>query len=345
MNVLLINNRRALRRERLFRDRTNPLEIYDNLELKRLFRFERENILQLTHGLSHRLQRETGRSNALPPIIQVCIALRFYGTGSMQLSLGSWLNVDQATVSRTVWRVTRSIVAVYSNLVNLNTNATKDGFYERYRIPNIVGAIDCTHIPIKKPPNRFHPDEYLNRKNFHSINVQAICNSEYKFTDVVVAWPGSVHDSRIFKNSSIYDKLINREINGVLLGDNGYSNLPILLTPFLNPQNDAEENYNRIHKTTRCVIERSFGQFKKRFFSMAIPLRINIERASTTIMACTILHNLAKSFNDPDFNIDLDAPVDIPLPAGDIIFGNDLRLRRLGEIKRQEMVDALNNLH
>ena len=47
-NIFVLNfiqQRRALRRERLFRDRVNPLEKYDEVETKMLFRFERVNIL------------------------------------------------------------------------------------------------------------------------------------------------------------------------------------------------------------------------------------------------------------------------------------------------------------
>ena len=47
-NIFVLNfiqHRRALRRERLFRDQLNPLEKYDEVEIKMLFRFESVNIL------------------------------------------------------------------------------------------------------------------------------------------------------------------------------------------------------------------------------------------------------------------------------------------------------------
>lgn len=344
MNVLRIieyNRRRALRRERLYRDHSNPLEKYDDSEIKKLFRFERENIHNIVNQLNVSLRRATGRSCSLPPLLQVCIALRFYGTGSMQLSLAAWVNVDQATVCRCIWDVTTAIIEHYPNVLTIQPQRVKDGFFERYKVPNVLGAIDCTHIRIKAPPEDQHPGEYINRKNYYSINVQAVCDSDSKFIDVVAAWPGGVHDSRIFKNSGIYRKLTNRQLNGVLFGDNGYGNSPICLTPFLNPTTAAENNYNQIHKTTRCTIERAFGQMKKRFYCMGSILRISLERIPSTIIVCFILHNLAKTYNDPDFLVD---PIDEEPFDNDDFNYNDAYLRRLGEAKRRELVEFLFNL-
>lgn len=61
-----------------------------------------------------------------------------------------------------------------------------------------------------------------------------------KFLDIVPEWPGSQHDSRIFQNSRIHMRYVEREQNGILLGDAGYPSLPFLITPLANPMTDAE---------------------------------------------------------------------------------------------------------
>ena len=63
-----------------------------------------------------------------------------------------------------------------------------------------VGAIDGCHIRIKAPAGPA-PSDYVNRKLFCSIQLQAVCDSGDKFLDTFSGYPGSVHDTRVLKNS------------------------------------------------------------------------------------------------------------------------------------------------
>ena len=98
------------------------------------------------------------------------------------------------------------------------------------RIPGIVDAIDCTHIHIQSPGGDT-AELFRNRKGFFSINAQAICDHDLILTNGVARWPGSTHDSRIFESSNICARLERREIQGILIDDNGYPLRPYLITP------------------------------------------------------------------------------------------------------------------
>ena len=76
---------RAMRRERIFRDTTNSLEIYDDFELIERFRFDRHTILQTTQLLQDDLESSIFRNKVIPPLIKVLISLRFFASGSFQI--------------------------------------------------------------------------------------------------------------------------------------------------------------------------------------------------------------------------------------------------------------------
>ncbi len=164
------------------------------------------------------------------------------------------------------------------------------------------------------------------------------------FLDIVAAWPGSAHDSRIFRNYSVYDRFLTRELNGTLLGDGGYRLNPFLFTPFNNPRDDIEENFNRVHASTRNCIERAFGQLKRRFAALHIPLRICINRVCPTIVACCILYNLAKRMQDPD-PTDEQTTWQLEQPSGGIDFSGNVEdenhFRMAGAAARSDAAQQL----
>ena len=82
-------------------------------------------------------------------------------------------------------------------------------------------------------PDRANAMAYVNRKQYYSINVQAVCDSEAMISNIVARWPGSTHDCRVFENSLIAEKFRNGSIDGILVGDSG-------LTPILHPRTSLQ---------------------------------------------------------------------------------------------------------
>ena len=81
-------------------------------------------------------------------------------------------------------------------------------FYERHGIPQCLGDVDGTHIAIKGPSVTFCSD-FVNRVGHYTLNCQAATDYSYRFFDVVISWPGSVHDARIFVNSPLNEAMRN----------------------------------------------------------------------------------------------------------------------------------------
>ena len=122
-----------------------------------------------------------------------------------------------------------------------------------------------------------------------------------KFINIDAQWPGSTHDSHIFRSSEVstFLETHHRGVeDGYLLGDSGYACSRFLLTPYLNPGNDSEEAFNAAHCRTRTTIERVFGWWKRRFHVLHSEIRMKPAKVCKIIGACAILHNIALSLRE-----------------------------------------------
>ncbi|KAK6489583.1 putative nuclease HARBI1 [Huso huso] len=131
----------------------------------------------------------------------------------------------------------------------------------------------------------------VNRKGFHSVTVQMICDPDCLFTNIEAQWPGSAHDSRMFRESTLNQQCEQGQYNGLLLGDNGYACRPFMMTPYLNPEPGSQTRFNTSLCKTSVKIEMAFGILKARFACLN-GLRVSPQRACD-IAACVVLHNTA----------------------------------------------------
>ena len=185
--------------------------------------------------------------------------------------------------------------------------AEQEAAFEEHRgFPGVLGAIDGCHIPISAP--RFCPENYVNRKGWHSVNLQAVCSHDLKFIDCYTGWPGSVHDARVLRNSPVFmdatdDPNLLFPGDRHILGDSAYPLADWLLTPYRDNGHltQAERNYNFVHSSTRMVIERAFGLLKARFRRLHFLEMDSLDDiAKVIIVACT-LHNVCLMRGDDFF--------------------------------------------
>lgn len=231
------------------------------------------------------------------------LTLRYYATGTFLTVLGDFTGVSKASASRIVYIVSQAIARLRTQFVKFpsNTNDIQQEFYNIAKFPRLVGAIDCTHVPIKSPGGDIAED-YRNRKSQFSFNVQTVVSAKLKILDIVARWPGAAHDQTIFNNSYIKQRLIQREFgNCMIVGDKGYENTTYLLTPLENPITPAEQLYNESQIRSRNVVERTYGVWKNRFPILSKKIILHLSRVQCVIVACAVLHNIAIDMHDAHF--------------------------------------------
>lgn len=177
----------------------------------------------------------------------------------------------------------------------------------KWNFPQCAGAIDGCHIPVRAP--LLNHTDYYNRKGWYSIIIQAVVDADCLFRDIYVGWPGSVHDARVFANSSLYQKatdgnilqgneryLNGKEVSIVLIGDSGYPLLPWLIKPFaftgMLTQKQKEFNY-RLSRA-RIVVENAFGRLKARWRCLLKQNDMVVTNVPKVVTACCILDNICE---------------------------------------------------
>lgn len=255
-------------------------------------------VVQIHDQLAH----DSCRGQPLSPVNQLLIALRFYATGTFQLVVGDTFKVHKSTVCRILHRVTEAIAGLRPKFVKFPETVQEkrdvmNAFYTFSTMPGVIGAVDCTHVPIQSPGG---PDAeiYRNRKGYFSINVQLICDHTGYISDVVARWPGSVHDSTIFDNSHIRAQLETSPFDGYLVGDGGYACRRYLLTPINNPTNQQQKKYNAAQIKARNCIERTNGILKRRFPALKYGMRLSLQHTLSVVVATVVLNNIAVIMGD-----------------------------------------------
>ncbi|XP_067845684.1 putative nuclease HARBI1 [Heptranchias perlo] len=257
--------------------------------------------------------------HALPVAVKVTTALNFFASGSYQGAIGGLSRVSRSAAHKCIRQVMDGLFGRMSTNVNFpcndnNQNERAVRFAFLVGFPQVQGAIDCTHVAIRAPPEQ--PGVSVNHKGFCSINVQLVCNHKKKFMQVCAKFPGSRHNAFILRKSNIPNlflpgnrhklglQLKNSELKSLELqalaadaGDKGHPLQTCLMINVRNPNNEAQERYNESHMTTRCVIKQAIGILKMRFRCLARSggaLQYSPARVSRMIVVCCVLHNMVQ---------------------------------------------------
>ena len=288
---------------------------WTNSEWKANFRVSREMFSHLCEELRVKLQRSSTIRRAVPVETRVAVALWRLGTNVEYRTISHLFGIGISTACNITHQVCDAIVThllkKYINIPQGNSaSEIVRQFEEKWGFPQCFGAVDGSHVPIIPPSE--HATDYYNRKGYHSIVLQALVDPNYRFMNVYVGWPGSVHDARIFVNSDVYTKgeagtlLPNstRVFSGVpvhvvILGDPAYPMLPWLIKPYSGSGLTAkQQNFNARLSRARVVVECAFGRLKGRWRCLLKRNDIRIESLTTLVMACCILHNMCEVHQD-----------------------------------------------
>lgn len=235
---------RRVRRPRIFRERKDILNMYNDAELIKRYRLDREGILLVTDFVRDAITPATSRSRAIPAELKVLTTLRYLATGKMQLCNGDDLGITQQAASKVITETLDALLTppapFLARYVKFprgqdEIHQRQAEFREIANFPGVVGTIDGTHIRIVAPKE--YVAEYINRENYHSLNVQLVFDASYRVLNVVGKWPGSVRDSRIWNECGLKQGFANGTVPAGchLIGDNKWIPMPTMAVDSIPP--------------------------------------------------------------------------------------------------------------
>lgn len=304
-----------------FHDRNIPGE-YFRSQLK----MDRNTFQALVGILGPWLTRQNTRfRDCIPPEKVLALGLYRLAHGHPYRFIGPVFNVGKSTVIEAVQDVVGALFELKDEYIHFpetvaETTACIGTFRDLSRLPNIVGAIGVTHVRINAA--REGAGDYFNsRYQQHDFAIQAVADGKLLFLDFSAGYPGSMHDARILRNSTLYQRaeqgnilngpVVNvnkREIGPYLLGDSAYPTYPWLQKPFAEATTDSREiRFNRELSSARVKIARAFVCLKSRWRILQKRLDGDIHFSVKTAMACAVLHNFCIKMGDhwdDDGNLD-----------------------------------------
>ncbi|XP_036326949.1 putative nuclease HARBI1 [Rhagoletis pomonella] len=248
----------------------------------------------------------------LPIPKQVALCLYKLATCAEYRVVGDVFGVHKSTVHKYFHLVVKAILQLRREFLYFpaleEAKKIAAAFEKLTNLPNIVGAIDRTHIPIL-PPNDGYQD-YVNKKGWPSIVTQAVVDNNYLFRDVSVKSPGGTHDEDVFKNSGLFNyssQLIPNyasDVNGMqtpfmLIGNPAYPLLSWLMKPYTGSLDPEEESFNCYISSGRIVGENGFVRLKCRWRCLLRRMDVDPGFVPFIVLACTILHNFAEKEKQP----------------------------------------------
>nr|XP_048711374.1 uncharacterized protein LOC125639019 [Caretta caretta] len=239
---------------------------------------------------------------------RVAIVLWKLATPDSYWSVGNQFGMGKSTVGVAVIQVANAIIELLLSKVVENVGNVQvilDGF-AAMGFPNYGGAIDGTHIPILGTDHQ--GSQYINRKGYFSMVLQALVDHKGCFTNINVGWPGKVHDARVFRNSGLFkwlqegicfpDQKItvgDVEMPIVTLGDSAYPLMPWLMKPYTGTLDSSQELFNYRLSKCRMVVECAFRHLKGRWRSLLTRSDLSKTNIPIVIAACFVLHSLCES--------------------------------------------------
>ncbi|KAI4377522.1 hypothetical protein MLD38_015131 [Melastoma candidum] len=292
-------------RSKAWWDECNRPEFPDE-EFKKAFRMRKSTFDTICDELNSAIAKEdTTLRSAIPVRQRVAVCIWRLATGEPLRLVSKRFGLGISTCHKLVLEVCSAIRTVLMPKYlqwpdDDSIRAVKDEFRSISGIPNVVGSIYTTHIPIIAPKisvaayfNKRHTER--NQRTSYSITLQGVVDPKGVFTDVCIGWPGSMSDDAVLEKSALYQRASGGLKDEWIVGNSGYPLLDWLLIPYTQQHLTwTQHAFNEKIGEVQGIARDAFARLKGRWSCLQKRTEVKLQDLPVVLGACCVLHNICE---------------------------------------------------
>lgn len=292
-------------------------------------------LYDLVNYLNPQTRQYKGGRPEVKPDKMVAMTLYFLGNKSAYKQLATQFGVSEYTFIRCTDYIIGLLINKVSDMIRFPEKDELPGIVGSFDdigkyFPNVVGALDSCHLPVRV--KKRERGSFYNYKNFHSIQLQAVCLPNRLFTDCFVGFPGHAHSAAVYRDSPLAEDIKTLldepgkqvEEKYSIVADSAYQQTEFVMSAFkIYGRNNTpmHKKFNTHLASKRNVVERSFQLLFSRWPRLQkLTCRSQSRNANCILAACT-LHNWCILKDDLDDEV---------FDPQNVVMGNQFPLTRAG---------------
>ncbi|KAL8107322.1 hypothetical protein AgCh_023937 [Apium graveolens] len=297
-------------RSKAWWDQCNSAEFPEE-EFKKAFRMGKDTFEMICNELTSAVAKEnTMLRDAVPVRQRVAVCIWRLATGEPLRLVSKRFGLGISTCHKLVLEVCLAIRTVLMPKYlqwpdDMTLKKIKDEFELVSGIPNVVGAMYTTHIPIIAPKisvaayfNKRHTER--NQKTSYSITVQGVVDPNGVFTDVCIGWPGSMPDDQVLEKSALHQRAKGGLLKNMwIVGSCGYPLMDWVLVPYAQQHLTwTQHAFNEKIRDIQMISKNAFARLKGRWTCLQKRTEVKLQDLPVVLGACCVLHNICEMRNE-----------------------------------------------
>ena len=286
-------------------------------EFKRKYRVSRETLDKITATIENNdvFKGERG-PDQLPVKYQLMILLHYLGKeGESNASQRDQFKIAYGSTEKARERVVKALNDLRHQYITWPDEEERKQIARRiekeFHLPNCVGFMDGTLLPLGIAPSSDDAADYHGRKFQYSLTVLVINDDKRRIRAYLSGYPGSTHDNRLWRNMKQNQK--SDQYFGpteYVLCDTAFESSDVCVSAYKHDAgfftDPVKQHFNDIMSPPRVITEHTMGMWKGRMpFLRNIRMLItnqkeSLKRILRYIEASVVLHNMLIEFGDGD---------------------------------------------